>query len=220
MKQTTQLAGEVGVAGFSTDKKHIPQCTLASVLLFQKRFHQGLVDGSITLTIRRWERPHVKPGGRYRVHPIGVVQVEAISIIREHELTPTDALSAGFASLQEMTAYLKPPPGELFKVTLRHAGQADHVDAAMNGRMTKDEIADTLRRISRLEKNGAWVKRTMKLIEKHPQVAASQLAKKLKRETLPFKVDVRKLKRLGLTMSFEVGYELSPKGKMFLKQLK
>jgi hypothetical protein len=45
---------------------------------------------------------------------------------------------------------------------------------------------------------------------------ASKLAKQLGRETLPFKVDVRKLKKLGLTQSFEVGYEISPRGRAYL----
>jgi hypothetical protein len=36
------------------------------------------------------------------------------------------------------------------------------------------------------------------------------------RETAPFKLDVRKLKNLGLTISLEVGYELSPRGQAFL----
>jgi hypothetical protein len=36
------------------------------------------------------------------------------------------------------------------------------------------------------------------------------------RETAPFKLDVRKLKNLGLTISLVVGYELSPRGQAFL----
>jgi len=42
------------------------------------------------------------------------------------------------------------------------------------------------------------------------------LAESVGRERDPFKIDVRKLKRLGLTQSFEVGYELSPRGRAFL----
>ena len=41
------------------------------VLLFQKRFHAGLVDGAVRLTFRLWPAARVKAGGRYRVHPIG-----------------------------------------------------------------------------------------------------------------------------------------------------
>jgi hypothetical protein len=36
------------------------------------------------------------------------------------------------------------------------------------------------------------------------------------RETAPFKIDVRKLKGMGLTRSFEIGYELSPRGRAVL----
>ncbi|MBK7863783.1 MAG: hypothetical protein IPJ65_35295 [Archangiaceae bacterium] len=188
------------------------------MLLFQKRFHQGLVDGSITLTFRRWAKPHVKPGGRYRVHPIGVVMVDALEVVADHELTETDAVACGFASLDEMKAYLRPGPEPLFKVTLHHAGDGDRVEHATDAKLDPAALAELTKRVARLERDGKWVKRVMLLIDRHPRVAASQLAKKLARETLPFKVDVRKLKKLGLTMSFEVGYELSPRGRAFLKR--
>ena len=35
-------------------------------------------------------------------------------------------------------------------------------------------------------------------------------------ETLPFKARVRRLKALGLTISLDVGYRLSPRGKAIL----
>ena len=57
-------------------------------------------------------------------------------------------------------------------------------------------------------------------VMRHPKVAASKLAPELGRERKPFKADVRKLKKLGLTLSFEVGYEISPRGKVFLKKRK
>ncbi|MFP8878572.1 MAG: hypothetical protein VCE43_03450 [Myxococcota bacterium] len=37
-------------------------------------------------------------------------------------------------------------------------------------------------------------------------------------ETRVFKADVRKLKNLGLTISCEVGYEISPRGRAFLRR--
>lgn len=187
------------------------------MLLFQKRFHQGLVDGSITLTFRRWAKPHVKPGGRYRVHPIGVVRVDALSVVTDEQISEAEAKACGFASLSELKAYLRPGPEPLFKVTLHHAGDGDRVEIAMDDRLDPDAIAELKKRVARLEKKGQWVKKTMRLIARHPRIAASKLAKKLKRETQPFKTDVRKLKRLGLTMSFEVGYQLSPRGKRFLR---
>ena len=38
------------------------------------------------------------------------------------------------------------------------------------------------------------------------------------RETQPFKTGVRKLKALGLTISLETGYRLSPRGEAFLRR--
>ena len=46
------------------------------MLLFKKPFFAGLQSGAITLTFRRWQKPHVRPGGRYRCHPIGVLEVD------------------------------------------------------------------------------------------------------------------------------------------------
>ena len=46
------------------------------------------------------------------------------------------------------------------------------------------------------------------------------LAEKLHRDRAGLKTDMRKLKQLGLTISLEVGYKLSPKGQSYLKQIK
>jgi len=202
------------------------------MLLFQKRFHAGLVDGSVTLTFRRWERPHVRPGGRYRVHPIGVVQVTEVRQVRLGDVTPSDARAAGFESVAELRAYLEAPVKTrggrverpavaddtlLFRVALRHAGQDDRVDLALEDALSADDVEAIAASLHRLDAKGAWTRLTLSAIARSPQVAASRLATQLGRETVPFKVDVRKLKRLGLTMSFEVGYELSPRGRAFLR---
>jgi hypothetical protein len=83
---------------------------------------------------------------------------------------------------------------------------------ALDDRLTRDDIENLTQRLARLDARGPWTAVTLRLIRRYPRVAASKLAARLGRETLPFKVDVRKLKRLGLTQSFEVGYELSPRG--------
>jgi hypothetical protein len=54
------------------------------------------------------------------------------------------------------------------------------------------------------------------VIADHPGVRAGDLARSLGRERDALKVDVRKLKALGLTRSLEVGYELSPRGRSVL----
>lgn len=193
------------------------------MLLFQKRFHAGLVAGDVRLTFRRWAKPHVKPGGRYRCHPIGVLVVDAVSRVPAGEVGLADARLAGFASVAELLEYAASGPAGpltgatvLWRVELHHGGDGDRVDIALDEALSAEDLAAVR---ARLERWGDWPLPTMRLIAKHPRVAASKLAAKLGRETLPFKVDVRKLKKLGLTQSFEVGYEVSPRGQAFLRAI-
>ena len=62
-----------------------------------------------------------------------------------------------------------------------------------------------------------WTREILRLIADSPGVRAPDLAAALGRETLPFKIDVRKLKELGLTRSLPVGYEVSPRGRAYLR---
>jgi hypothetical protein len=197
------------------------------VLLFQKRFHQGLVDGSIRTTFRQWDKPRVKPGGRYRVHPIGVVVVDSVGKVRVGALRDEDARSAGFRDREALLEYLrgaaKGPLGastELFRIELHHGGVEDFVDSALQQELSDEDVEVLVDKLRRLDGDAPWTRRTLTLIQKNPQVAASKLAPSFGLETLPFKERVRKLKRLGLTQSYEVGYDLSPRGRAFLARRK
>ena len=193
------------------------------MLLFQKRFHQGLIDGSVTLTFRRWEKPHVKPGGRYRCHPIGVLEVDRIERVRVADITDDDARRSGFASRDALLDYIRSGPGgkvggktELFRIELHHGGEEDRVAIALDDRLSAEDVEAITAKLARMDAKGEWTRTTLRLIQKNPRVVASKLAGMVGRERLPFKVDVRKLKRLGLTQSFEIGYDLSPRGRAYL----
>ena len=56
-------------------------------------------------------------------------------------------------------------------------------------------------------------------IRDNPRVVSKELAALLDRDLLPMKVDIRKLKAQGLTISHDVGYELSPRGAAYLDWL-
>jgi hypothetical protein len=195
------------------------------MLLFKKPFFAGLESGAITLTFRRWQKPHVRPGGRYRCHPIGVLEVDAISKVTVAAITEDDAARAGFPSRDALVAYLAElgpldDGTELYRVALHHGGDGDRVELALAAELTPDDVATITRKLAAMDRDEPWTRKTLVLIDKHPRVAASKLAAKLGRETQPFKIDVRKLKKLGLTQSFEVGYELSPRGRAYLAKRK
>jgi hypothetical protein len=197
------------------------------MLLFQKRFHEGLVRGDVRLTFRRWDKPHVRTSGRYRCHPIGVLEVDAVARVKVAAITDADAALAGFESRTELLAYMASVPGpelgeatEVFRIELHHGGDGDRVEIALDDELDDAEIARIAERLAKMDAKEPWTKKTLALIGKHPRVAASQLALKVGRDTASFKVDVRRLKKLGLTQSFEVGYEISPRGRAFLERAK
>ena len=68
-----------------------------------------------------------------------------------------------------------------------------------------------------LERMGDWTYEYLQAIADNPGLRAPDLAESFGRETAPFKRDVRKLKELGLTISLEIGYELSPRGQLTLR---
>ena len=87
-------------------------------------------------------------------------------------------------------------------------------------RLSEEELSALLGRLERLDrasKRGPWTREFLELLDRNPHVRAQDLADELGLEKTVFKNDVRKLKSLGLTISHSPGYELSPRGKEFLR---
>ena len=195
------------------------------MLLFKKRFHQGLTSGAVTLTFRRWQKPHVRVGGRYRCHPIGVLEVDAVAQVPASTITESEAQRSGFATRTELFEHLNElgPLGAedtLWRVELHHGGDGDRIELALDATLSPEDVERISKKLKPLDGRKPWTMETLAIIRRRPRTAASKLAQSLGREKLPFKEDVRRLKKLGLTQSFEVGYEVSPRGKAYLAAAK
>jgi hypothetical protein len=88
------------------------------------QFLQSLRDrirrGEITTTVRLWQRPHVKVGGRYALGP-GEVVVTRIFEVSLADITPDLARASGFASLVDLLKVAKHGPGRrVFIVEFRY----------------------------------------------------------------------------------------------------
>ena len=181
----------------------------------------GLVDGRIDLAFRRWEKPRVKAGGRQRT-AIGVVGFDAVDVVPRSAVTLAAARRAGFASRRELLGFLdRRSAGKIYRIQLRVIGPDPRValrdlipDAA-----ALSEIERRLARLDRASPHGPWTVAVLRAIAANPQRRAVELAAEFGRPRLPFKVDVRKLKELGLTESLPVGYRLSPRGEAVLAHL-
>lgn len=192
-------------------------------MIFRKPFLEGIRDGSITVAFRRWTKPSVKSGGTL-LTPIGQLQILTVKPVDPAKITARDAKRAGFATRDELLAELGDREGAtVFRIDLGELRPDPRIglrEAVPDG---PDEVAALVRRLDRLDAAspiGPWTRAVLELIAKHPARRAGDLCEMFGQERMPFKVNVRKLKRLGLTESLDVGYRLSPRGAAVLSALR
>ena len=82
-----------------------------------------------------------------------------------------------------------------------------------------EDIRSQLERWDRSSPAGPWTMQYLRLIDQHPGQRAPDLAEGVGIVTAKFKTNVRKLKSIRLTISLEVGYQLSPRGETVLGEL-
>jgi hypothetical protein len=190
-------------------------------VLFAKWSWEGIADGTITVTFRRWKRQQALPGRTYRT-PAGRIDVSAVDVVAEAEITDRDATASGYPSAEALRADLRGDQGQpIYRIRFRIAAdpdprallqQDDELDAA-----ARAELDRRLDRLDAASRHGAWTRRFLQLIADHPEVRAGDLYGLVGRDELQdFKLDVRKLKALGLTESLSIGYRLSPRGRAWL----
>jgi hypothetical protein len=188
-------------------------------VLFQRRFHERIRSGEIRCTVRIWQRPHVKVGGRYALGAEAIV-VDKIHETRLDDITPALAKRCGFPSLVDLLKTAKHGLGErVFVIDFHCDGKTGARPRHDTGVVSAAELAELVPRLDAMDRRskiGAWTLATLRAIEAHPGVLAAKLARSLGRPRDEFKRDVRKLKTLGLTFSLEVGYRLTPKGEALL----
>jgi hypothetical protein len=176
---------------------------------------RGVADGQVTHVFRRWSRCRVRVGSTLRT-VAGVVEITGVT--RVDTITDEDARGAGAASADAVRAAFRGDDGDpVFRIDLRFTG-ADPRDALSAGLDPSevDGITARLDRLDRASTHGAWTRTTLEAVAAQPGMRAADLAALLGRERDPFKLDVRKLKNLGLTHSLEVGYRISPRGAAYL----
>jgi hypothetical protein len=205
-------------------------------MLFKQVFLEGIQAGTITLAFRRWQRPTVKAGGTL-LTAVGQLSIDDVRPVALAEITAADARRAGWESLEALRKELRRgvggddggrgeggdggDGGKIYRIELgalradpRVALRAEGLDAK-----AADDLRSRLDRLDARAAGGPWTRRTLELIRDHPGVRAGDLCGKIKMEMQPFKVNVRKLKALGLTESLEIGYRLSARGRAWLARL-
>lgn len=80
-------------------------------MMFAKRLREPVMRGEITCSVRIWQGPKVKAGGRYVLGP-GHIEVTSIREITLAHVTPELARRSGFAGVVDLLKVAKHGPGE------------------------------------------------------------------------------------------------------------
>ena len=105
----------------------------------------------------------------------------------------------------------------VWRVDFVYVGPDDRI--ARRNDASPEDLTAVIAKLSRLDRNGAWTRQTLQLIERYPGVVSTTLARHAGQDRPAFKLNVRKLKELGLTESLDVGYRLSPRGEAVLRSM-
>lgn len=87
---------------------------------FLSTLRERIRKGEITSTIRLWQRPHVRVGGRYSMPP-GQIEVTRLSEISLADVTPALARRSGFQGVVDLLKVAKHGAGRrVFLVEFRY----------------------------------------------------------------------------------------------------
>ena len=193
-------------------------------MIFRREDRERVARGEITISYRLWRSAKVKAGKSYRT-PLGTIAVDDVKVIPAAMIARRDVRRTGCKRIAE----IRELAGEQTKThvdddTLLHRVQfrflGDEAPTSKPARtLDLEDVAARLTRMDQRSPRGAWTHAVLQAIETQPQVPARILCAQLDWERLDFKAHVRKLKALGLTISHEVGYELSDLGRRYLSSL-
>jgi len=80
-------------------------------MVFAKRLRDRVMLGEITCSVRIWQSPRVKIGGRYPLGP-GAIHVSSVREIAFDDITPELAQRSGFEDVADLLNVAKHGPGE------------------------------------------------------------------------------------------------------------
>lgn len=186
-------------------------------MLFRQHILEGIADGRVTLAFRRWRKAPPAEGSTLRT-AVGVLTFTRVTTIDEGDITDDDLQRCGMSApeLQRSLA----GEGTLLRIELRLTGPDPRI-ALRDARPREGEFADVAARLARFDRasDAAWTARYLQLIDDRPAVVSRELAEEVGADLPAFKRRVRRLKDLGLTESLDIGYRLSPRGRLVLDHL-
>lgn len=191
-------------------------------MLFKQKDLDGIKGGKISLSFRNWKKLSVNVGSEIKTS-VGVIKIGSIREVQLADITDEDAIAAGFASAKSLTGLLmSQKEGQIYKIAVAYLKEDPRIVLRASSIITEEEfneIKAALENLDKFSKVGKWTIKTLVAIKENPKMKAADLAVVAKKEKEWLKLNVRKLKGLGLTISHEPGYTLSPRGDAYLEMI-
>ena len=86
-------------------------------MMFARRLRERVMRGEISCSVRVWQSPRVKVGGRYPLGP-GAVHVTSVREITPEDVTPELARRSGFDDVADLMAVARHGSGDTLYLIL------------------------------------------------------------------------------------------------------
>jgi hypothetical protein len=186
-------------------------------VLLNQATADGIADGSITLVLRRWDAPRARPGGTQRTSA-GTIRIDDVAERPAgYRVTAAQARAAGYPDAKSAQAALdRRPARHTYLISVSFLAPDERPELAANDRLSDADVEAIRARLRRWDGAAPWTYEYLEMIAANEAVRAPDLAARVGLETPRFKRRVRQLKGLGLTISLDVGYRISPRGRAYL----
>ncbi len=188
-------------------------------MLLNRDTAEGIANGSITLVLRRWDAPRARRGGTQRT-VAGTIRIDDVTEYPgSYRVTAAQARAAGYPDAASAQRDLdRRQARRTYAIAVSYLGPDERPDLAADDRLTAADVDAISARLQRWDvATQPWTRQYLELIGANEAVRAPDLADRMGIDTPRFKRRVRQLKGLGLTISLDVGYRLSPRGRAYLR---
>lgn len=188
-------------------------------MLLNRDTAEGIANGDITLVLRRWNAPRAKPGGTQRT-VAGTVRIDDVT---EHpggyRVTAAQARAAGYTDARSAQRELdRRPARHTYVIAVSYLAPDERPHLAADDMLSGADVDAISTRLDRWDAaTQPWTRQYLQMIGANEAVRAPDLAARVGLDVPRFKRRVRRLKGLGLTISLDVGYRLSPRGEAYLR---
>jgi hypothetical protein len=170
--------------------------------------------------LRRWDAPRAKPGGTQRT-VAGTVRIDDVAEYPgSYRVTVAQARAAGYPDAKTAQNELdRRPAKHTYLISVSYLAPDERPELAADDRLAAAEVDAITSRLNRWDAaaENPWTREYLEMIGANQAVRAPDLAARVGLEVPRFKRRVRQLKGLGLTISLDVGYLLSPRGRAYLR---